>query len=851
MKSQLFAISLSLLSFTAIAQNATISEIAQKLNDYYQFYPQENIHLSTDKEIYKPEEIIWFSLYLTDGTGKPTQSISNECQVSLYSSSGMRVTGDVFQLKEGFTNGDLLIPKGLEQGKYVLVANTGPQTQANEAFYKLIYLNPKDEEAIRVRQKGMLPLLEPGKLNFCSFSIENMNGEPLKKDKLEYQLYAQEELIQKDKVKTDEAGLLKLAINLPNRLYDGPLKFLLNEKKGRIAYSCLLPVQTEKIELNFLPEGGKTIAGVSQPSGFTTHNKLQQPVSVDGEIMDSNGQKFGDLKSLTPGFSMTSLKLDTTQEYTLHLTSKLGNGQTFKLPQANHGLLMSIPRTSTDFIHTSIIPSKEKEQTLFVIVNKGAEIIWVSEMQVSGPTRVKIPKADFPGGLSLISIFNQQGQALSSRLIYIEKMNKSTIFIEAPQQVKSGDIFKLTIKNPKTASKELTPINLSISSADERLDWPGQWTQLEALNAELEYPIQRLQNEENSLLSEATINYLLIANQAKNFSWQNVLHFDRQQEQNRFQQTGLFGQVLDKNNQPVPNAKVSFINSQNMQILNTSTDQNGTFFQQAIAPNDKDNFVIKAIGSDGNSDLRVVFEKSMAEQISDHVQRVAQQVGGNEEAQFSQSFFRQNKQLFSKLKQQKQTQREEPYLKFLETATSLMDVIKMIKPYRLEGDRIIFPGGTNSLNAQDGALIVIDGQKVGTSSSILQAINPNDVASVNVSTSPVDIQRHTGLNSVGVIEIETKRGTIDQETTTPTEPEEQLYQNGQRIPRDFWQRKAKFPETQPTTLFWSPGVHLSQLGHAEFEVATNHVIGKFLIRAELVNADGNLIRIEKPIEIIP
>ncbi len=175
----------------------------------------------------------------------------------------------------------------------------------------------------------------------------------------------------------------------------------------------------------------------------------------------------------------------------------------------------------------------------------------------------------------------------------------------------------------------------------------------------------------------------------------------------------------------------------------------------------------------------------------------------------------------------------------------------MIKPYRLEGDRIIFPGGTNSLNAQDGALIVIDGQKVGTSSSILQAINPNDVASVNVSTSPVDIQRHTGLNSVGVIEIETKRGTIDQEATTPTEPEEQLYQNGQRIPRDFWQRRAKFPETQPTTLFWSLGVHLSQLGHAEFEVATNHVIGKFLIRAELVNADGNLIRIEKPIEIIP
>ncbi len=107
------------------------------------------------------------------------------------------------------------------------------------------------------------------------------------------------------------------------------------------------------------------------------------------------------------------------------------------------------------------------------------------------------------------------------------------------------------------------------------------------------------------------------------------------------------------------------------------------------------------------------------------------------------------------------------------------------------------------------------------------------------------------LTRLALSKLKPKEATIDQETATPTEPEEQLYQNGQRIPRDFWQRRAKFPETQPTTLFWSLGVHLSQLGHAEFEVATNHVIGKFLIRAELVNTDGNLIRIEKPIEIIP
>jgi hypothetical protein len=336
----------------------------------------------------------------------------------------------------------------------------------------------------------------------------------------------------------------------------------------------------------------------------------------------------------------------------------------------------------------------------------------------------------------------------------------------------------------------------------------------------------------------------------KNFGWNSIIHFDREQEQNKHQQTGTFGQVFNKNDQPVPNAKVSFINAQNMQILNSSTDENGEFYQQAINTDKLDNFAIKAIGPDGSEDLKVEFKKSFAEQVSDEVQSFLQSHATLKQAQFSSDFYQKNRDLFTKIRiEPVDREAAEPaYKKYLQTATSLLEVLKIIKPYRLDGDKIIFPGGANSINAQDGALIVIDGQKMGTSASVLNSLSPHDVETINVSTSPVEIQRYTGLNSVGLIEIWTKRG----ERTEQVEllPAENIFDGDYRIPRDFWLIKSEKPQQQPTTMFWSPAVKMNPNGRSEFEVNAGPVLGKFIIQADLIDSNGQMTKVHKTIEVI-
>jgi hypothetical protein len=90
---------------------------------------------------------------------------------------------------------------------------------------------------------------------------------------------------------------------------------------------------------------------------------------------------------------------------------------------------------------------------------------------------------------------------------------------------------------------------------------------------------------------------------------------------------------------------------------------------------------------------------------------------------------------------------------------NIFDIIRQAKPYQLMGSKIVFASiGMNSFNFQDGALIVIDGIKVGTDAGILSSIPVTDIEQVNVYTNPSDIQRFTGLNNAGIVEIITKKG---------------------------------------------------------------------------------------------
>jgi hypothetical protein len=165
-----------------------------------------------------------------------------------------------------------------------------------------------------------------------------------------------------------------------------------------------------------------------------------------------------------------------------------------------------------------------------------------------------------------------------------------------------------------------------------------------------------------------------------------------------------------------------------------------------------------------------------------------------------------------------------PYWKkYLENSNNLIDVIKMIKPFELVNGKLVYRGSNSFLN-QDGALIVIDGQKIGTDADILNQINPNTVEDLKISVDPMDITKYTSFNNVGVIEITTKRGQSN--SNSPIKIENQKDNAvGTFSPAPIGKKKYNLL----TTLQWIPNLLTNQNGEAMIRFTAGNIKSTFIL----------------------
>ena len=108
---------------------------------------------------------------------------------------------------------------------------------------------------------------------------------------------------------------------------------------------------------------------------------------------------------------------------------------------------------------------------------------------------------------------------------------------------------------------------------------------------------------------------------------------------------------------------------------------------------------------------------------------------------------------------------------------------------------------------------MIDGIKMGTDARVLDNIQPVDVLKVTASTNPMEIQKYTALNSVGVVEVFTKTGA--NEFTGPQ--------------KDIMQEK--------NSLFWKTGLNTNIFGKASVKFSNDKLPGT-VITVAVIAADG-------------
>jgi hypothetical protein len=142
-----------LISFGCMAQ--TLNDIQGSFNNYRHGALHEKIFIHTDKGAYLTGEILWFKVYVVDGSYNKPLNLSKVAYVEVLDDSQVPVMQAKIELHNGHGSGSLYIPVILNNGNYHFRAYTNWMKNFSPDYYfdkKITIVNPQRAPVASAKQ---------------------------------------------------------------------------------------------------------------------------------------------------------------------------------------------------------------------------------------------------------------------------------------------------------------------------------------------------------------------------------------------------------------------------------------------------------------------------------------------------------------------------------------------------------------------------------------------------------------------------------------------------------------------------------------------------------------------------
>ena len=839
-------------SFIFSQENDFITRLKTNLLLYRTQKVDQAIVLQTDKTLYRPGETIWMKAYVTDAMTHILSLNSLELSVQLTDNKGLVIAEGKYPLKNGVVDCSFSTPADLQSDIYHLIAYT-PEMESvgiQTVFRKEIFISRPERLDMIPHLEYVKPFFAPERKESAVFSLKDFNGKMLPGKKFDYQIIKEDRELLSGKGKTGTTGTGEVVFLTPSAKNESPVMVSVDITSGndRLNFVTKIPLASERINITFFPDGGKLVPGIPQMVVFEAKDQLGRPISLKADVLDEQGKQLAVTATIQPGLGVFSLLNIDNKKLTFKITSDIGNNQETLLPSQTLGS-MSITVKKNDGKNLSLLlgRSPKSELSKFVIVAVGnGEMIWASDFELEQAGVLSVPLENFRSDIAAIAVFTETGVLVSQRLVYVGKNPRVNVSLSpSKSSFKKSEEGQIKLKVTGLDGKPVKA-EFAVSMAD-KFAFPGSVSDVASLNYGLDRPAGFIEPIEK--MNRVLVDYMLAANAMKGFDWNQISAIDPTKTQNiRMSSTRVTGRVVDSKELPVPNALVS-LTSPSLQQFNARSDQHGEFVINLPLSVEKKNLSASATDGSGKGNYHVILNKSFKDELANSFNNTSVNEWKILEQLYVSNYFKENPDYFkpipaSKVKSGEKKVREPYWKKNLSTATNLLDIIKTIRPYELMGGSKIVFRGQNSFNFQDGALIVIDNQKMGTDASILASVNIHDVEDMEVYVNPVDMSRYTSLNSVGVIVITTKRGSSNNENVVADDS------TNERLQKQF---KPDFIGNEKydlkTTLQWIPVLFTDEKGEAVIPFKAGGIKSTFVLEIAGFTDQGQWIGNQTEIKV--
>jgi len=396
-------------SSAAVAQQTITSSESSKLTPFIEALeqfseniPHEKVYLHLDNTSYYQGDNIWFKAYIvTSGRNEPSL-FSKTLYVELLNPGGEIVDKRILKVENGQCHGEF--------------------TLIHQPFYSGFY-------EIRAYTKYMLNFGED-----CIFSrLLPVFDNP------------------KTPGNFEEKEMLKYGRYGPGNKY--PMK-----RKS--------PVREKAVNLRFFPEGGNLVQGVASRVAFEATDEAGNPIDVTGVVMNADKQESGSITTLHEGKGIFTYTPSGGRRKDLAEVEYSGKKYRFDLPVClPQGVTMEIDNLSYPDSIEIILRKKSDTpaEMLGLAILSGGEFQNAFYINTKyDETKFRTDKTGLPSGVSQILLFNNRGDILCDRLVFISN-DDDFLEIKATTDKKSYKPFELVEIEFSITDRETNPVNTAFS----------------------------------------------------------------------------------------------------------------------------------------------------------------------------------------------------------------------------------------------------------------------------------------------------------------------------------------------------------------------------------------------------
>ncbi len=437
-----------------------INTAVENVQKFFTVYPVEKIHLHFDKPYYAVGDTLWFKTYLN--TNLFNYDPSKVAYVEILNSRDSLMQTLRVPLKDGAGKGQLVLdPQFWSQDNYRVRAYTKWMMNFDMGYFfnKVIPIG----DAINKKLGSDVSFEPDGNKTKAILQFRNRQGELLSRKKLTWEANDGWDPFDKGKGETDALGrvIVSLSNKEKEKFKNGRLVIKLEDGETLVGQYPLRNAIWEA-DVQFFPEGGDLISGISKKVAFKAVNSTGLGLKVKGKIIDSKKQEVASFEDLGLGMGSFNLVPISGEAYKAVVTFDNGEQKTYDLPAVvDNKVNVVFAKQEGEFINLGIVTNDSHFQTVqnkpfYVFGQLNGHLVYAAQASMkSAAVSIRIPIKELPNGIVQITLLSPDGEPLSERLVFIQ-----------PQK-----LIDIQVKTDKDsyARKDLVKLKLNVNSPVDSL----------------------------------------------------------------------------------------------------------------------------------------------------------------------------------------------------------------------------------------------------------------------------------------------------------------------------------------------------------------------------------------------